>query len=100
MVKQPTTRHIFLLILAVLLLSTLACRATGRVSQRLNQNEATGSNELDFSEPDGTGETAVPAPDSSSDAAELGDEFENLLQGLINENDQADNLEDFPDFGN
>ncbi len=98
--KQTTTRHIFILVLTVLLLSTLACRATGRVSQRLNQNETTGSNELDFSEPDRAGETAVPAPNSSSDTAELGDEFENLLQGLINENDQADNLEDFPDFGN
>ena len=92
------SRQIILLIMTILLMTSIACRATGRVSQRLNQNEATSSNEIDFSVGDGESETAVSP--QSSDTDTLGDDFESLLDGLIHENDQADSLEDFPTFEN
>ncbi|KAA3659913.1 MAG: hypothetical protein DWQ04_20875 [Chloroflexi bacterium] len=94
------SRNIFLIMLAVLLMTTLACRATGRIAQRFNRNDSTSSEELDFGEDGGEGETAVSTPTQPSDTATLGNEFETLLDGLIHENDQADNLEDFPEFEN
>ncbi len=92
------SRRIILLIMAILLMTSMACRSTGRVSQRLNQNEAASSGELDFSEGDGESETAVSPQPSDTDT--LGDDFQTLLDGLIHENDQADGLEDFPTFEN
>jgi len=98
--RKSKSQRIFLLTLAILLMTTLACRATGRFSQRLNQNDATSSGELDFGEVDGEGETAVSPPTQPTDTATLGNDFETLLDGLIHDNDQADNLEDFPEFEN
>jgi archaellum component FlaG (FlaF/FlaG flagellin family) len=89
------SQHIILFILAVLLMTSVACRATGRIAQRVNQNQP-ANNELEFSDESGEEETAVSS--SPTNPTELGDDFESLLNDLIHENDQADDLEDFPQF--
>lgn len=98
--SKQSSRRIIYLVLTIMLISTLACRATGRISQRLDQKSGTNNSESAPSGLEVEGETAVPAPNQTADTEALGDEFENLLEGLIHENDQADDLEDFPDYEN
>ena len=110
---MPTTQHsqrILMLITVLLLLSTIACRATSRLTQRVNNSNTTINSETTTPVQDENveRETAVSTPLSAgvSEPAQaanndpLGDELENLLDGLIRQNDQADDLEDFPTFEN
>jgi hypothetical protein len=84
-------RIILLILLVLFLMTSLACRLT----TRMTQDQTNGS----------VGETAVtpaattpPIFNEYSETAVVGDEFENLLDGLLHENDLADDLEDFPNF--